>query len=132
MNQKEWAKKEIELAKLIEYEDPKSVVRDTEAATFKARALIEIENAYTESVYDAALEVFDKLCDQNHSLMCSMLMSMIVTTSYLQLLQKTKRICLKLQELSLLLNKKLHVLLRELKPKSVKQKLYLLHFAENN
>lgn len=67
MNQKEWAKKEVELAKLTEYEDPKSVVHDTEEATLKARAVIEIENAYTESVYDAALEVFDKLCDQNHS-----------------------------------------------------------------
>lgn len=67
MSQKEWAKKEIELAKLAEYENPTSVVRDTEEATLKARAVVEIENAYAESVYDAALELFNKLCDQNHS-----------------------------------------------------------------
>lgn len=67
MNLKEWAKREVELAKLAEYENPNTIIKATTDETEKARAIAEIENSYSESVYDAALEVFDKLCEQNHS-----------------------------------------------------------------
>lgn len=61
MDLKDWAKKEVELAKLAEYVNPADGKNENEKAIF------EIENAYAESVYDMALEAFNVLADQNHS-----------------------------------------------------------------
>lgn len=61
MNLKDWAKKEVELAKLAEYVDPADGKDENEKAIF------EIENAYADLVYDMALEAFNVLIDQNHS-----------------------------------------------------------------
>jgi len=63
MNLKEWAKKEVELAKLAEYVEPLEGKNDNEREIFR------IENAYAESVYDAALEIFNKFVEQDHSVM---------------------------------------------------------------
>ena len=61
MSLKDWAKKEVELAKLAEYINPADGKNENEKEVFA------IENAYAESVYDMALEAFNVLADQNHS-----------------------------------------------------------------
>ena len=52
MEIKEWAKKEVERAKLAEYIDLAGAANDQEIEVFR------IENAYVDSIYDMALDRF--------------------------------------------------------------------------
>lgn len=61
MNIKEWAKHEIELAKLVGY------VEITDDMSEEDRGFNRLTNSYGDSVYDHALELFNKFADQDHS-----------------------------------------------------------------
>lgn len=61
MDMKKWAEKEIERAKLAEFLD------SSQAKTENEKAVFAIENAYADSIYDSALEIFNKIVDQDHS-----------------------------------------------------------------
>lgn len=61
MEIKEWARREVERAKLAEYIDPAGAANDQEIEVFR------IENAYVDSIYDMALDLFNRVLDQKHS-----------------------------------------------------------------
>lgn len=61
MNIKEWAKHEIELAKLVEY------VEITDDMSEEDKAFNRLTNIYGDLVYDTTLELFNKFADQDHS-----------------------------------------------------------------
>jgi hypothetical protein len=61
MNYIEWAKREIEYAKLVEHKDTTEITNDDD------RRCEEIMNDYVDSVYDSALALLVKFSEQDHS-----------------------------------------------------------------
>ena len=69
----EWAKREIEYAKLHEYCETKDIQNDDK------REAENILNLYVDSVYDSALELLERFAEQNHSGMSASLTLQVFT-----------------------------------------------------
>ena len=69
----EWAKREIEYAKLHEYSDTKDIQNDDK------REAENILNLYVDSVYDSALELLERFAEQDHSGMSASLTLQVFT-----------------------------------------------------